>query len=93
MKKRHKNLVRAALAGLILTGSAALVDLAHAEDAPAAAAPATGECHGVNECKGTGACGGEGHSCSGKNECKGKGWLKMSKEDCEAKGGTFKEGK
>ncbi len=49
-----------------------------------------GECYGINSCKGTGACGGEGHSCAGQNKCKGQGWLKMSKTDCEDKKGTFK---
>ena len=51
-----------------------------------------GECHGVNSCKGKGACGGKGHSCSGKNACKGKGWIKLSKAECDDKGGEFKEG-
>ena len=45
------------------------------------------KCTGVNECKGKGACGNEAHSCAGKNECKGKGWIKISKSDCETKGG------
>jgi len=51
---------------------------------------AQGECHGVNACKGKGECGGAGHSCAGKNSCKGKGWVKMSKADCNSKGGAFK---
>lgn len=51
---------------------------------------AKGECHGVNSCKGKGECGGKGHACAGQNSCKGKGWVKMSKDDCEAKGGKFK---
>jgi len=50
-----------------------------------------GECHGMNSCKSTGACGGKGHSCAGQNKCKGQGWLKLSKKDCLAKKGTFKE--
>lgn len=50
-----------------------------------------GECHGVNACKGSGACGGKGHSCAGKNACKGKGWVKKTKKECEAKGGTWKK--
>ena len=48
-----------------------------------------GKCHGVNSCKGTGACGGKNHSCAGYNTCKGKGWLKMTKKECKKKGGTF----
>lgn len=47
------------------------------------------KCQGVNECKGNSACGVPGgHDCHGQNECKGKGWVKMSKEECEKKGGT-----
>lgn len=47
------------------------------------------KCMGVNECKGTGACGVPGgHSCAGQNECKGKGWIKTTAEDCVAKAGS-----
>ena len=51
-----------------------------------------GECWGVNGCKGQGECGGKGHACAGKNACKGEGWLGLSKDECEKKGGKFKEG-
>ncbi|MBW2388876.1 MAG: hypothetical protein JRG89_10610, partial [Deltaproteobacteria bacterium] len=48
-------------------------------------------CYGVNKCKGTGACGGKGHSCAGENECKGHGYLKMDKETClNIEGGRLK---
>jgi uncharacterized membrane protein len=40
------------------------------------------KCYGVNKCKGTGACGGQGHSCAGENKCKAQGYLKMDKETC-----------
>ena len=59
-------------------------------EAPAATA-ATGECHGINGCKGQGDCGGKGHECAGKNKCKGHGWKKMTKEEC--KDATMKMGK
>jgi len=39
-------------------------------------------CYGINKCKGTGACGGKGHSCAGENSCKGQGFLKLDKETC-----------
>ena len=52
----------------------------------------TGECWGVNECKGKGACGGVGHECAGGNACKGQGWLSLTKPDCDAKKGKFKAG-
>ncbi len=40
------------------------------------------KCYGVNKCKGTGDCGGKGHSCAGENACKGQGYLKIDKETC-----------
>ena len=39
-------------------------------------------CYGVNKCKGTGSCGGKGHSCAGENSCKGQGYLDIDKETC-----------
>jgi len=39
-------------------------------------------CYGVNKCKGTGDCGGKGHSCAGKNACKRQGYVDMDKETC-----------
>ncbi len=50
----------------------------------------TGQFHGINSCKGAGACGGKTHICAGQNSCKGKGWLNLSADDCEKRGGTFK---
>jgi len=87
--KTTRTLMTAALGGLML---AATVSAVSAEDTKGAAAGAdkTGECHGINACKGTGACHGADQSCAGKNACKGKGWTKTTKADCEAKGGTFK---
>jgi len=91
MKMTSKKIfMTAALAGLMAVATAAKA----ADDTTTAPAPSgdmmKGECHGVNACKGQGACGGEGHSCAGKNACKGQGWLEMTKADCDAKGGTFK---
>jgi hypothetical protein len=85
MKKQ--TIVGAAVLGLLSFGIGANAD---AGGSPPAAEPAKGECHGMNSCKGTGACGGKGHSCAGLNECKGQGWLKMTKKACEEKKGTFK---
>jgi hypothetical protein len=79
----------AALGGLMLaaTISAASADEKKAADAPKDAK--TGQCHGVNSCKGTGACNTATNSCAGKNSCKGQGWVKSTKADCDAKGGKF----
>jgi uncharacterized membrane protein len=46
------------------------------------------KCAGVNECKGTGQCAGQGHDCAGHNECKGQGWVKLEAEECKDRGGT-----
>ncbi|TGK17880.1 hypothetical protein EHO61_10440 [Leptospira fluminis] len=77
-------LIGAALTGLLSSG-------AIAEEKNKAGTEPTGECHGVNSCKGKGDCGGKGHSCAGKNSCKGKGWLSVSQKECNAQKGTFKK--
>ena len=82
-KTNKSSLVLAsAAAGLLMVGAmAATPGAAQAEDV---------ECWGVNKCKGTGECGGKGHSCHGKNECAGQGWLKLDKEKClKIKGGRL----
>lgn len=88
MTKNNKALMTAALGGLLL---AATMQTASAEENTApASGDKMGECHGVNACKGTGACHGADNSCAGTNACKGKGWIKANKTDCDAKGGKFK---
>jgi uncharacterized membrane protein len=80
--KKRTLLLASAAAGLLLAGTVAgTAAPAHADDS---------ECWGVNKCKGTGDCGGKGHSCSGKNDCAGQGWLKIDKETClKIKGGRL----
>lgn len=77
-------ILTAAFAGLMLSSCASKTTSTNTSSL------AAGECHSVNSCKGTGECGGAGHSCAGKNSCKGQGWIKLSKKECDAKGGTFK---
>jgi len=90
---RTASLTAAALAALAMGGCAGGGGKMHAHgDAPKADAGKTGECWGVNECKGKGACGGVGHECAGGNACKGKGWLTLTKPECDAKKGKFKAG-
>lgn len=48
-----------------------------------------GQCHGVNSCKGQGACHSKTNSCAGSNSCKGQGWMKMTKKECDEKKGNF----
>lgn len=78
------------LLGLALTGMVMAAGCSTTNSTQAS--KVVGECHGVNSCKGSGACGGKGHSCAGKNSCKGKGWIKLTKAQCDDKGGDFKEG-
>jgi uncharacterized membrane protein len=80
--KRSAIVLASAAAGLLVVGSTlAVPGVAHAEDV---------ECYGINKCKGTGECGGKGHSCAGKNECASKGYLKLDKEKClKIKGGRL----
>lgn len=77
-------LLAAALTGLAMTTLTGC---------PMPEAKAAGQCHGVNTCKGSGACGGKNHDCAGKNACKGQGWLKIDKETCQAQGGNYVESK
>lgn len=75
-RRTNKALLASAVSGLLALGALAL---------PAQAAEGSGEtvhCYGINKCKGTGDCGGKGHSCAGKNACKGQGYLELSKETC-----------
>jgi len=75
-------LIATAVAGLFMAHAALAGETAGGNDSEV-------KCMGVNECKGKGGCGVQGkHECAGENECKGKGWIKLSKEDCQKKGGT-----
>lgn len=84
---------KALLLSAAFTGMTLGVALAHTEkkEVKEEHKVAKGECHGVNSCKGTTACGSKDHSCHGKNSCKGKGWLELTKEECEKQKGEFKE--
>jgi uncharacterized membrane protein len=76
-RKKSSLLLASAAAGLMTLAMTAGPDTAQAEG--------EGEkvkCYGANKCKGTGECGGKGHSCAGKNECAGHGWTKMTEEEC-----------
>ena len=79
MISKKSALVSAALSGLMLT-----VGCAGMDSSIGGTQIAMGQCHGVNSCKGKGACEGVSHSCEGKNACEGKGWLKMSQSTCES---------
>jgi len=79
--KRNVLLASAAAGLLVAAATIGMPSTAHAEDV---------ECYGINKCKGSGECGGKGHSCAGKNECGGKGYIKLDKEKClKIKGGRL----
>ena len=84
MKINKKSvLVASAVAGLLMMAGTA--STASAEDAKKV------HCYGVNKCKGTGACGGKGHSCAGENACKGQGFLEIDEKTClKIQGGRLK---
>lgn len=79
-KSKKKVLLAASVAGLLaVTGGLLAPGVAYADVA----------CSGINACKGTGDCGGKGHSCAGQNACKGEGWKNVADEAaCTAAGGT-----
>lgn len=78
MNRRYATnaLLIASLAGAFAAGTAAL-----AADGSSSGSD-TAKCYGVNKCKGTGDCGGKGHSCAGQNSCKRQGYIEMSKNTC-----------
>jgi hypothetical protein len=80
-------LFSAAVAGMLLAPNAFAKTK---KAATKSGAEATGQCHGINSCKGKGECAGQDHGCAGSNECKGKGWVTMTKTQCLAKKGKFK---
>ena len=55
------------------------------------AADAKGQCVGGNSCKGQSSCASANSSCKGQNACKGKGVVEMTKAECDAAEGEFKE--
>lgn len=89
MRSNPKSLVPLVVAGL-LAGACSTKEGGAAASASHSAAPAGGAsvfCAGVNSCSAKSECATEAHACAGKNTCKGEGILKMSAEDCRAKGG------
>jgi hypothetical protein len=45
-------------------------------------------CMGVNSCSGHSDCKTATSSCKGLNSCKGQGFLSLTKDACDAEGGT-----
>lgn len=73
-KQNSRLLLLSAITGLLAANVAG-------SPSPAAAEGEKVKCYGANSCKGTGACGGKGHSCAGENACKGQGWIYTESEE------------
>ena len=72
--KTQRKLVAASIAGMLAAvGSLGFGQVVQAKEV---------HCYGVNVCKGSGDCGGKGHSCAGKNACNGQGYIDLEKDDC-----------
>ena len=86
MRKQNR-LLAASVAGILAAvGSAALGQRVHALEEGQV------HCYGINKCKGTGDCGGKGHSCSGQNGCGGEAWIGLDEEVClRIQGGRITE--
>jgi uncharacterized membrane protein len=83
-KMTKQALLAASVAGLMAASVTIVPQALLAQDA------AKVPCYGINACKGTGECGGKGHSCAGKNACKGAGVVMTSSADeCTQKGGSL----
>jgi hypothetical protein len=76
------------ISGVALAAAAATM-FAVAPMNASAAAHMAGKCIGGNSCKGASACATATTSCAGQNSCKGQGWVKATKAECDAQGGTF----
>lgn len=90
IKKLSGFALASAAATILLAGCGGDADKTAEKVAVANSAEKVAEvkCTGVNSCKGKSACATASSSCAGQNSCKGKGWIKVSKADCDSKGGT-----
>ena len=73
---KSRRLLMASLASALAIPVAMSPSSVHAEESEKV------HCYGVNKCKGTGDCGGKGHSCAGQNACKRQGYIDMDKDTC-----------
>ena len=89
MDAKARALLVASVAGLVAAIGVSSVAGAAEEDKVSTDKAA---CYGINKCKGTGSCGGPGHSCAGMNACKGQGYLELEKDTClKIEGGRLTE--
>lgn len=89
IKKISGATLASAAATLLLAGCGGDKVIEKAAAPETAAKVAEVKCSGINSCKGKSACATATTSCAGQNSCKGKGWIKVSKDECDAKGGKI----
>ena len=81
MNTTKKFAMASAAATLLLTGYAQA-------EGEKTASEAKIHCGGVTSCKGTSDCKTAENSCKGQNGCKGEGFKRLTRAECDAKGGT-----
>lgn len=86
MNKPAKGAMIALSAAALFTAGTALAGT-HGDAAADGGDDAKVSCSGVNDCAGKGECAANGNDCAGKNKCKGMGVVKLTEEECKAKGG------
>jgi uncharacterized membrane protein len=90
MDGKKRALLAASVAGILAAGLSSFSQGAGAHEEGTGGG--TVHCYGVNKCKGSGDCGGKGHSCAGQNACKGQGYLDLNEDDClRIEGGRLTE--
>jgi hypothetical protein len=77
--------------GAAIAAAAATLFIAGASISTVAYAAGEGHCIGANACKGQSACKGGKSPGPGANACKGQGLASMTKAECTAAKGTFKD--
>ncbi len=88
MDSKKRSLLAASVAGLVAAAGVMMTG-SHVQAAENADNPHV-PCYGINKCKGTGDCGGKGHTCAGQNTCAGSGFVKLEKDTClKIKGGSL----
>ena len=83
VKKLSGSTLATAAAALLMSGFTAPAQAEQQES------EAKVKCAGINSCKGMSACATANNACKGMNSCKGSGWVKVTKEECESKGGKI----
>jgi uncharacterized membrane protein len=82
-------ITRRKLASIALASTAATLFSVAPMTSAQAGSDANVHCYGVNKCKGHNDCKTANNACKGHASCKGQGFVNMSKQACEAIGGSI----